>query len=125
MAQRHCFKSEWPSEALSGARRSHSGRFGVVRQAVAERPLFAHSCRRLTAGRGVDSTSSPDASPRRRVPRRPLVAPGCRPASDHRSHVRDRLRAAILQRSPKGDCDRRSREPAKGDRATLADADMA
>ena len=28
MAQGHRFKSEWPSEALSGARRPHSGRFG-------------------------------------------------------------------------------------------------
>jgi hypothetical protein len=42
MAQGHRFKSEWPSEALSGAPRPHSGRFGRVRQAVAERPLFAH-----------------------------------------------------------------------------------
>jgi hypothetical protein len=34
MAQGHRFKSEWPSEALSGAPRPHSGRFGAVRQAV-------------------------------------------------------------------------------------------
>jgi hypothetical protein len=45
MAQGHRFKSEWPSEALSGAPRPHSGRFGRVRQAVAERPLFARSGR--------------------------------------------------------------------------------
>ena len=52
MAQGHCFKSEWPSEALSGARRSHSGRFGAVRQAVAERPLFAFLSKTDSRSRG-------------------------------------------------------------------------
>ena len=40
MAQGHRFKSEWPSEALSGAQ-IHSGRFGAVHQAVVGWPPFA------------------------------------------------------------------------------------
>ena len=59
MAQGHRFKSEWRPRLC----RSHSGRFGAVRQGVAEWSLFAHSCRRLTAARRVDSASSLDVSP--------------------------------------------------------------
>src|ERR1700722_15601855 len=101
MAQGHRFKSEWPSEAPSGARRSHSGRFGVVRQAVVEWPPFAFLSKTDSRSRGriehttqtllLDVASRIDHS-----------WPGCRGASDRRSHVRDRLRAAILQRPREG-----------------------
>jgi hypothetical protein len=52
MAQGHRFKSEWPSEALSGARRLHSGRFGAVRQAVVEWPPFAFLSKTDSRSRG-------------------------------------------------------------------------
>ena len=105
MAQGHRFESEWPSEALSGARRSHSGRFGVVHQAVVD-GRHLHSCRRLTAGRGVGKNILPRRSSWTSRPASTTPGPGCRAGSHYRSHVRDRLRAAILQRPPKGDGDK-------------------
>ena len=51
--------------------------------------------------KGVDNASSPDASPGRRVPRRPLVAQVVGQRFDHRSRVCNRFRAAIVQRPPK------------------------
>jgi hypothetical protein len=119
MAQGHRFESEWPSEALSGARRSHSGRFGAVHQAVVGWPPFAFLSKTDSRSRGwiehlaqtllLDVASRVDHSWPRLSGRvtLPLSCPRSPPCCDPPA-------------PPKGDGDRRCGEAAKGDRPTLA-----